>query len=91
MAASSLKNLTMPILAECLGTTVSALYAVQLDLIEQGVMPATPGRGPGSGVADSAANSILLLVTFLAKRSAREIVQIEDAARQAVKYQKVAS
>ena len=74
LVMSSLKALA-PELANWLGMTPSAIYERQRALVEIRVMSSGSGRGPGSGVRATPANTALLLTAVLATDSLWEAGQ----------------
>jgi hypothetical protein len=60
-------------LAPILGMTGAALYERQRSLIALGVLEATPGRGPGSGVPLTADNIAAVVISVLAAENLSEI------------------
>jgi hypothetical protein len=67
----SLKWFT-PGLARLLGTTAPRLYEREQALIRAGILDASPGRGPGSGVRATAPSIALLIIAMLAAETLRE-------------------
>ena len=67
----SLKWFT-PGLARLLGTTAPRLYEREQALIRAGILDASPGRGPGSGVRATAPAVALLIIAMLAAETLRE-------------------
>jgi len=66
-------------LSETTGVPWPTLYEHQKSLVQEGLLKPRPGRGPGSGVLATPEVLVLFFVTFMAKRNAREMVQIENA------------
>jgi hypothetical protein len=67
----SLKWFT-PGLARLLGTTAPRLYEREQVLIRAGILDASPGRGPGSGVRATAPSVALRIIAMLAAETLRE-------------------
>ncbi len=67
----SLKGYT-PALARLLGTSPAALYERQRALVRAGMLDASEGRGPGSGVKTNAGSVALLIIAVLATDSLTE-------------------
>lgn len=64
LVMSSLKAF-LPKLSEIVGISADALYGRQRALVQLGVLKATPGRGPGSGVPLTAANLSALALALM--------------------------
>lgn len=73
--ASSLKAL-FPALSPLLGLSPDALYARQRAFVAAGVLKATPGRGPGSGVRASPETLAEFLIAMATHASTEENVSL---------------
>jgi hypothetical protein len=71
--ANSLKSL-FPTLGKILNISPSALYAYQLRYVDAGILEATPGRGPGSGVRASPETMAQFLIGLVTNASVEENV-----------------
>jgi hypothetical protein len=57
---------TLPVLGRLIGISPNVLYERQKVLMQEGVLIAVAGRGPGSGVLATPESLALLLIAFLA-------------------------
>jgi hypothetical protein len=73
-AMTSLKSYLYGV-APILGLTPAALYERQRALVKLGLLTATPGRGPGSGVPLTAENVAAVLISVLASDSLSDVDQ----------------
>ena len=64
MSGKSLK-MALPEIAAAIGVTPDELYGCQRRLVVAGVLPSTPGRGPGSGTEATFANVARLMVGYV--------------------------
>lgn len=55
----------LPEIAKVVGSTPDALYSRQRKLVQMGVLPVTPGRGPGSGTTLTTETLAIFLVSLL--------------------------
>lgn len=55
----------LPVVAPIVGSTTDALYSRQRKLVQMGVLPITPGRGPGSGTPLTTETIGIFLVALL--------------------------
>jgi hypothetical protein len=65
----------LPQLSKIVGSTPDALYSRQRALVENGVLKATKGRGPGSGVALSGEAVAAMIIALLAADSLQDTDQ----------------
>ncbi|WP_092031059.1 hypothetical protein [Bradyrhizobium sp. OK095] len=68
----------IPTLARVLNDSESALYERQRALVREGLLEATPGKGPGSGVRATPESVAMLLIGYLASVS---LVEAGERAR----------
>jgi DNA-binding IscR family transcriptional regulator len=66
-------------LAGSTGTHWSLLYEHQKYLVREGLLHSRPGKGPGSGVLATPEAISIFFLTFAARRSPRDLVDIEKA------------
>jgi len=70
---NSLKSI-IPLLSDVLRFSENALYERQRALVRGGLIKATAGRGPGSGVKATADNVAMLIISVLATDSLSDVV-----------------
>ncbi|WP_156179617.1 hypothetical protein [Bradyrhizobium sp. LTSPM299] len=81
----SLKSF-IPLLPDVLGLSEYALYERQRALVRGGLLTATKGRGPGSGVKATPENVAMLIISVLATDSLSDVVAHTNEVSKAIRH-----
>lgn len=74
----------LPEIAKVVGSTPDALYSRQRKLVQMGVLPIVPGRGPGSGTTLTTETLAIFLVSLLVGDGVADLDEGVSAALNAV-------